>query len=274
MDALLPIFLPVVVLGGLGTVFGAVLGVAAKKFAVDKDEREEQILGILPGANCGGCGFPGCSGFAAAVVSGEATTNGCAVGGSEVTALVAGIMGVEPEDAERHVAFVRCSGGARSNRKYDYVGLDDCFSALNAIGGGPLTCRFGCLGLGSCTRVCQFGALSLVNGVAKVNREKCVGCMQCVATCPKRLITKLPYSSETRVGCNSHARGAAVRKLCEAGCIGCGICVKNCPNDAIRVEDNLAIIDPAKCHNCGICVEKCPRHIIESVVSVRAEAKV
>jgi len=254
----------IAVLGGLGIVFGAVLGVASKVFAVEKDEREVAISAVLPGANCGGCGYAGCSGYASAVVSGNATTDKCVAGGAEVTAKISEIMGVEAIAAERYVAFVRCSGGAKSERKYNYVGLSDCFSALNSIGGGPLTCRFGCLGLGSCAKVCKFGALSVINGVAVVDNEKCGGCMQCAATCPKRLIAKIPYKSQFRVGCNSHAKGAAVRKLCEAGCIGCGICVKNCPSNAIALEDNLAVIDYAKCTNCGTCAEKCPRKIIHN----------
>ncbi|MDR2531028.1 MAG: RnfABCDGE type electron transport complex subunit B [Oscillospiraceae bacterium] len=262
MTIILPIVLPVAVLGGLGAIFGAALAIAAKVFAVERDEREDSIRGALPGANCGGCGYPGCGGFAAAVVSGAAPVNGCVVGGAEVVAEVAAIMGVEPVGSERQVAFVKCSGGSRSARKYDYVGLDDCFSALNAIGGGPLTCRFGCLGLGSCTRECRFGALRVVNGVSVVDREKCTGCMRCAAVCPKRLIAKVPYSGKVQVGCASRARGAAVRKVCDAGCIGCGVCVKNCPSNAIKLDDNLAVIDFAKCTNCGACVEKCPRTII------------
>ncbi|MDR0857873.1 MAG: RnfABCDGE type electron transport complex subunit B, partial [Oscillospiraceae bacterium] len=257
------VLIPAGVLGGLGAVFGAALSYASQVFAVETDPREGEILEVLPGANCGGCGFAGCANYASAVVSGEAAPNLCVPGGADVTAQVAAVMGVEADAPERVVAFVRCSGGVRSERQYDYSGLGDCFAALNAIGGGPLTCRFGCLGLGSCTRICPEGALSLVNGVAFVDRERCTACGQCVTHCPKHLITRIPYNAAIRVGCNSHAKGAALRKLCEAGCIGCGICAKNCPANAISLDDNLAVIDYEKCTHCGLCAEKCPRKIIE-----------
>ncbi|MDR0937104.1 MAG: RnfABCDGE type electron transport complex subunit B [Oscillospiraceae bacterium] len=257
------VIIPAGILGGLGVVFGAALSFASRVFAVESDPREGEIIEILPGANCGGCGFAGCSNYASSVVAGNAEPNLCVPGGAEVTAKVAAVMSVEATAPERVTAFVRCSGGKRSERQYDYTGLDDCFAALNAIGGGPLTCRFGCLGLGSCTRTCPTGALSLVNGVAFVNRELCTACGQCVKHCPKRLITTVPYAATYRVGCNSHAKGAAVRKLCEAGCIACGICVKACPENAISLDDNLAVIDYAKCSHCGTCAEKCPRKVIE-----------
>ncbi|MDR2605740.1 MAG: 4Fe-4S binding protein, partial [Oscillospiraceae bacterium] len=149
-----------------------------------------------------------------------------------------------------------------SERRYNYIGLEDCYSALNAIGGGPLTCRWGCLGLGTCVKACNYGAISVTNGVAVVDPDKCKGCKQCVEECPKRLITIRPYDAKVRVGCNSRAKGAAVRKICEIGCIGCGICAKNCPESAITLEDNLAVVDYAKCSGCGTCAEKCPRKVI------------
>ena len=254
----------VAVLGVLGLIFGLVLGFAAKKFAVETDPREEAIVACLPGANCGGCGFPGCSGYAAAVVKGEAATNRCVAGGAAVAAQVAEIMGVSAETAARSVAMVRCSGSSeRARKKYDYAGIQDCRSAALLPGGGPKECAFGCLGFGSCVAACNFDAMHIVDGVARVDREKCVGCMACAEACPKHLIIKVPYDGQVTVPCASTEKGAEVRKLCDIGCIGCRICEKTCEQDAIHVVDNVAVIDYDKCISCGKCAEKCPRHLIE-----------
>jgi len=252
------------VLGVLGVIFGAVLGVAAKVFAIERDPREDEIVSALPGANCGACGYAGCGGYASAVVSGDAPANKCVPGGNDAAAAVAAIMGLEAGTVERQVAFVRCAGGATSERKYNYIGLEDCYSALRAIGEGPLSCRWGCLGLGTCAKACEYGALSVAEGVAKVNREKCKGCKKCVLECPKRLISIVPYDAPVTIGCNSRAKGASVKKLCEVGCIACGLCVKNCPNGALTLEDNIVNIDYSKCVACGTCVEKCPRKVIHA----------
>ena len=254
----------VVVLGGLGLLFGLVLGFAAKKFAVEVDPREEAIVGCLPGANCGGCGFAGCGGYAAAVVKGEAPTNRCVAGGAAVAAQVAEIMGVSAESAVRSVAFVRCSGSAgKAQKKYDYAGIQDCRSAALLPGGGPKACAFGCLGLGSCVAACNFDAMHIVDGIAQVDRDKCVGCMACAQACPKHLIVKVPYDAQVNVPCASTEKGAGVRKICDVGCIGCKICEKTCEQDAIHVVDNVAVIDYDKCISCGKCAEKCPRHLIQ-----------
>ena len=255
----------VAILGGLGLIFGLVLGFAAKKFAVEVDPREEAIVGCLPGANCGGCGFAGCGGYAAAVVKGEAPTNRCAAGGAEVAAQIAEIMGVKAETAERSVAMVRCSGfTGHAQKKYEYAGIHDCRSASLLPGGGPNECAFGCLGFGSCEAACPFDAIHVQDGVARVDHEKCVGCMTCAAACPKNLIIKVPYSAKVTVPCASTEKGAVLRKYCDIGCIGCRMCEKACEHDAIHVADNLASIDYSKCVSCGKCAEKCPRHLIQN----------
>ena len=252
----------VVVLGVLGAVFGFLLAIAAKKFAVPVDERQEKIVEVLPGANCGGCGFAGCSAYASAVVAGEAPTNCCLPGGSEAAKKVSAIMGVEAGDVERCVALVKCSGFT-AKKKFEYSGISDCNAAMRLGGGsGPNECPDGCLGFGSCVKACPFGAISVKDGVARVDHEKCTGCMTCASACPKKLIIKVPYSADVTVACNSRQKGAVLRKYCDIGCIGCSICQKTCEHDAIHVVDNLAQIDYTKCVSCGQCAPKCPRHLI------------
>lgn len=251
----------VAVLGVLGALFGSILAVASKKFAVEKDPRHDAIVETLPGANCGACGYPGCSGYASAIISG-APTNKCIPGGDSTAADIAVILGIEAEDVIEMVAFVRCSGGIRSEKKYDYAGISDCLAAANSTGGGPVTCSSGCLGFGSCVKVCNYGAMHISDGVAVADSNLCKGCALCVAACPKGLIEMIPQTAKVKIPCMNNDKGAAVRKYCETGCIACKLCEKNCPHDAVKVTDNRASIDYEKCENCGICVEKCPRKLI------------
>lgn len=253
----------VAILGIMGGIFGLVLAIASKVFAVKTDPREEAIVECLPGANCGGCGYAGCAGYAAAVVKGEAPVNSCAAGGNAVAAKIAAIMGVEAGETERSVALVKCSGyTGHAAKRYEYVGLADCHAAAMALGGGPNECPYGCLGFGSCVKACPFGAMSVRDGVAHVDHEICVGCMKCAEACPRNLIVKVPYHADVTVACNSQEKGGALRKYCDIGCIGCKICEKTCEHDAIHVIDNLARIDYSKCISCGQCAPKCPRHLI------------
>ncbi|HHY45671.1 MAG TPA: RnfABCDGE type electron transport complex subunit B [Firmicutes bacterium] len=252
------------VLGGLGALFGVALALAAKKFAVEQDPRFEKIVEVLPGANCGGCGYPGCSGLAEAISKGSAPVDACPVGGAAVAAKVATIMGQEPvKGYVRKVARVMCGGDrANASTRFLYSGLNDC-KAAGLVAGGPKACTYGCLGLGSCVRACPFDAMRMGdNGLPIVDEEKCTGCGKCVAACPRNLIVLVPDSSKVNVYCKSEARGAQVRKVCKVGCIGCGLCVKVCPNSAIVLENNLASILPEKCDACGRCVEKCPTKCI------------
>jgi Na+-translocating ferredoxin:NAD+ oxidoreductase RNF subunit RnfB len=254
----------VAVLGSLGAIFGLVLAVASKKFAVKVDEREAEILAALPGANCGGCGYPGCAGYAAAIVKGEAEPGRCTPGGSESAAKIGKIMGVEAVESKRAVALVKCSGfTGHVRKKFDYSGLDDCVAAMRLGGGqGPNECPHGCIGFGTCVKVCPFDAIHLQGGIARVDSEKCTGCMLCAASCPKHVIVKVPYEADITVACNSTQKGAVLRKYCDIGCLGCKICERSCQYDAIHVVDNLAQIDYDKCVSCGQCVAKCPRGLI------------
>ncbi|MDR0879527.1 MAG: RnfABCDGE type electron transport complex subunit B [Clostridioides sp.] len=257
------VVIAVVVLGVMGLIFGVVLAFASQKFAVETDERADAILEVLPGANCGGCGFPGCGGLATAIVEGNAPVNGCPVGGAAVAEKVAEIMGVRAEAGERKVAKVICKGDCENAKnKYEYDGITDCRTA-NALNGGAKSCKFGCLGLGTCKNACKFGAISIVNGLAVIDEDKCVNCGKCLEVCPKGIITTKPVSKEIVVECHSTEFGKAVKDKCITGCIGCGMCEKECKFDAIIFENKLARIDYDKCVQCGACVRKCPTKVIK-----------
>ena len=251
----------ILVLGIMGGVFGLLLAVASKAFAVKQDERLEPVTEALPGANCGGCGFSGCAAYAQAIVNGEAKLGLCAAGGKEAADKIAEIMGMETVEMQRTVALVKCRGN-HAAKKGLYEGIHDCAAAAKIAGNGPNLCAYGCLGFGNCVKACQQGAISIVDGVARVDHEKCIGCMACAAACPRGIIEQVPYDQDIVVACSSKEKGAALRKFCDIGCIGCKICEKTCPNDAIHVTDNLAVIDYSKCTSCSACAEKCPRHLI------------
>ena len=277
------IIIAIAILGGLGLIFGLVLAAASKIFYVETDPRLDALNDALPGANCGGCGYAGCSGYAEAVLAGEAPIGACASGGNECTQAMAAIMGVEAAETKRKVAFVRCSGYHRvdgegkaqgSKKKAQYEGFQDCLAASKVGGNGPIACKFGCLGFGSCVKVCKYDAISIVDGVAKVDREKCVGCMACVRACPKKIITPVDYDKQVFVPCASRAKGAVTVRGCSQGCIGCGMCVKVCEEGAISLDRGLARIDPEKCVDCGLCATVCPRKLIINLASEQAAAPV
>ncbi len=254
----------VLFLGASGLAIGAVLAVAAKRFQVETDPRVDQVLALLPGANCGACGFPGCSGLAQAIVEGRAPVDACKAVDKTFADGIADIMGVVAPTVEPQVAVVMCQGGAEvAARVVDYHGLEDC-QALNALGGNN-GCPFGCLGLGSCVKACPFGALEMgEDGLPRVIKEKCTGCGACVKACPRGVIKLVAKKQEVHVRCSSYDRGALVRGYCKSGCIACQICVRSCPSGAITMErGTLAVIDPSLCTNCGVCVEKCPVKTIQ-----------
>lgn len=247
----------------VGIFVGLFLGIAGIKFKVQADEKEEAVLAVLPGNNCGGCGYAGCSGLAAAIAKGEAPANSCPVGGEAVGKRIAKIMGVEAESKERQAAYVACQGDCgKAHQDYDYHGIEDCRMMGFVPGGGPKSCNSGCLGYGTCAKVCPFDAIHVENGVAVVDREACKACGKCIAVCPKNLISLIPYKAKLAVACSSADKGPVTMKACQTGCIGCGICVKNCPVQAVTVADFNATIDQEKCTGCGTCMEKCPKKAI------------
>lgn len=256
------IVLAILVLGILGIVFGLILAIASKVFAVKTDPRLPEIIDALPGANCGGCGYAGCSDCAAHILSGEAPVNACPVGGADSANKIAAILGVEATESEKMVAFVRCNGGTNAKKKFEYKGVTDCVGALK-VGGGPLECTSGCLGMGTCVQACGFDAIHINDhGVAEVDRTKCTNCLKCAEACPQNLIISVPAKKPIIVPCNNKDKGVVAKNACDVSCIACRLCEKNCPTGAITVVDNVAQIDYSKCTNCGTCVTKCPRKLI------------
>ena len=271
---MIDIVIAIAILGGLGLIFGLVLSAASKVFYVETDPRLEKLNECRPGANCGGCGYAGCGGYAEAVLNGEAPIGKCASGGNECAQAMGEIMGIKADAVTRKVALVRCSGEKTYDKdgnlvkgakvKANYEGFKDCLAASKVGGSGPLSCKFGCLGYGSCTKACKYGAIKVEHGVAHVDEDLCVGCMACANVCPRNLIIAVEPGHNVVIACNSMAKGAVTTRGCTVGCIGCGLCKKICPNDAITVTNNLAVIDYSKCDNCGLCATVCPKKLIKN----------
>ncbi len=262
MAQYLPILYAILVLGGLGILFGLVLGVADKKFAVEVDDRVSAVRAVVAGANCGACGYAGCDAYAEAVVRGDAKANACTPGGTKTVKAIAEIMGVDADALEPMVARVRCQGTCDNvTPRYDYSGVPSC-RAASGIAGGPNACEFGCVGLGDCVSHCAFGAITMVDGVAVVNDDACTGCTMCVAACPRGIIQMLPKDQTVVVMCRNEATGRRARLQCKTACIGCKRCEKQCPSDSIHVVNGVAIIDETTCTRCGACIPVCPMHCI------------
>lgn len=279
-----------VVLLALGLLGSLILSWVSKKFYVFEDPRVGQVEETLPGANCGGCGFPGCHGMADACVKERDASNSlgsllCPVGGADVMAKVAGILGVEAGSAEPKVAQVRCNGTLQCRPKIaSYDGAKSCAIAASTFS-GETGCAFGCLGLGDCVKACGFDAIHMnpETGLPEVDPDKCVACGACVKACPKIVIelrkkSAMPKGMPKRVWvmCVNKDKGGVARKACANACIGCGKCQKVCKFDAITVENNLAFIDSEKCKACGMCVAECPTgaiHATEPVMVVVEKLK-
>lgn len=249
------------VVGGTGLVIGILLGIASKFLFVKTDEKVEKVRNCLPGSNCGGCGYAGCDSLAEAIARGDAPVNACTAGAD--IAGISEIMGTSASEKERMTAFVHCRGTCdKTEIKYSYHGLTDCRKLALIPGHGEKVCRSGCMGYGSCVSECKFNAIHVINGVAVVDSSLCAACGKCIKACPNNLISLVPVSAKTIVGCSSRKKGKEVRSACDTGCIGCGICAKQCGEGAIEMTDNLPVINFEKCTGCGKCAEKCPQKII------------
>ncbi|MBI4684304.1 MAG: Fe-S cluster domain-containing protein [Nitrospirae bacterium] len=263
-------------LAGIAVVFGIVLALAAKKFAVQTDPRVEQVLDVLAHAHCSACGYAGCEQYAEAVVKNpDVAPNLCIPAGAKSAEAVALITGKKAEIREPQFARIMCQGGwSKSVKKFRYEGVQDCRAAILA-GGGDKACRYGCLGYGTCSKVCPFGAITMTEDhLPFVDITKCTGCRKCETACPVKVIEVVPASKQVLVTCHSKDKGGDTRKNCQVGCIACGICVKVCPYDAPSVTNNLSKIDTSKCRVCGLCVTKCPTKAIRDFIPHRSTAYV
>lgn len=261
---LVPILIVVGIMLVVAIVFGFLIMVVSKKFAVEVDAREEQIVGCLAGANCGGCGHAGCSALAHAIVEGTGKIDDCPITAKDKKKEIAEILGIEYVGGGESKIVVACSGGLNAIEKNDIVGYDDCIYQSRILGGKKI-CSSACLGMGSCALKCKVGAIKVENGVAVIDQKLCIKCGACMRECPKSVISEIDGNARVYVACSSKCRGKEVTDACKAGCISCGLCAKNCPEGAITMVDNLPVIDYSKCVACGKCVEKCPKKVIKEI---------
>ena len=258
----------IISLSALGAIAAIVLYIVAQKFKVYEDPRIDKVEDALPAANCGGCGYPGCRGFAEALVKADDISDfNCPVGGNETMQKVAEILGKDVEEKEPLVAVVRCNGTPANNPKTnEYDGAQSC-AISSALYGGETGCHYGCLGLGDCVEACNFDAIFMneETGLPYVIDDNCTACNACVEACPNDIIELRKKNKKDRkiyVSCVNQDKGGVARKACKVACIGCGKCVKVCPFDAITMENNLAYIDPELCKLCRKCVPECPTNAI------------
>ena len=258
------ILIPVALLFGVSIVCAVLLILSNKFFGIEEDETAVAVRDCLPGANCGACGYSGCDGYANALADKSCDkTNLCVPGGSSTAVEIAAILGVDAATVDEKVAYVSCSGTCDAvQKKYEYHGHKTCRAASTAYGGNKF-CTYACLGYGDCAAVCPQDAISIENGVARVDVRKCVGCGLCEKSCPHSIIHIINDTARVAIKCSNHDKGAQVRKYCSNGCIGCMKCQKTCPNGAIKVVNNLATIDYSLCTGCGECAKACPVHCIK-----------
>lgn len=255
------VLIAVLILGAMGLVFGLLLIGANKVFEMPSDPKRDEVRSVLPGANCGGCGFAGCDALADAIAAGEAPVNACPVGGAAVAAQVAQIMGLDaaPEQV-RNIATVVCQGSLdRCKAKFTYHGIQDCVAA-SLVNDGNRSCKYACLGLGTCVRACKFDAIHIDkhSGIAQVDPEKCQGCGACVKACPKHVLNLQPETLPVRLLCSAAEKGYLVSDNCKIGCVGCEVCMDACKFGALTIVDHLPVIDREKCTGCMMCAEVCP----------------
>lgn len=263
MEIFLYIIVPILIVAALAAIFAFCLSYLGDKLTVERDARIDDIERNLAGANCGGCGYAGCSQFAEALFKGEADISRCNPTSETNKKNIAKILGLGDIKSEQTVAVVHCAGGNRAADKYDYQGFGDCKSA-EVIAGGSKACEYGCMGLCTCVHACGFDSIAICKdtGASKTDTDKCRSCGACVAACPKKIIGRIPKSARVYMACSNTTKGKEVTSVCKVGCIACGKCERICPKGAIKLDNNLAAIDYDKCIGCMKCASECPRGCI------------
>lgn len=269
-EAMKTILSSIISMVGLGMLFATVLAIANRHLRVEEDPNIERIERILPGANCGACGFPNCRALAEAVVRGQTPLLVCPAGGEATSRMIAELLGIESKKVTKKIAVIHCGADeSQRKKKAKYAGVQTC-RAANIIFGAGLACKFGCLGFEDCVRACPFDAIKMVKGLPKVDPDKCTACGKCVAACPRAIISLEPFEKEGLmfVACNSQDKGALVKRICPVGCIGCGVCEK-LSDAAFKVKENLARVDygvlATKEIDWDLLVEKCPMNTIQRI---------
>lgn len=264
MEVLKIVIYSVLLLGGLALFFAGLISFLAKKLHVDQDPRIDAVRGLLSGANCGACGEAGCDAFAKSLVEGKNGLSACPSTSAENKEKIGEILGISADGEETEVRVI-CCGGNNCKDKYSYQGYGDCKS-MELLAEGRKLCPVGCMGMGSCVDACHYDAIEVNDeGFAEVNQENCIGCGACIDACPKDLIQRVPKKAKILISCSNHGKGKEVKSICATGCIGCTLCVKACKYDAIKMENNLPVIDYNKCVGCLECVAKCPTKVIRQI---------
>ena len=247
---------------GIAVLLGVLIMVISRFFHVEKDARIDEIVNNLPKANCGACGYPGCEGFAKAIIDGKANVDDCKVSKKENKTEIANILGQSFSGGEETVAVVACNGGNDCKDKYAYQGYGNCLNQ-EMLAGGRKACPVGCMGAGSCVDACPNVAIDVKGGVAVVDPDLCISCGICINTCPKKIIKRIPKSAKIYVACSTECKGKDVISVCKNGCISCGICERTCQHDAIHLVNNVPVVDYSKCTGCKECLVKCPKKVIK-----------
>ncbi len=253
------IIIAISALGGLTLLLAIMLIVANKKLYVYEDPRIDAVEDMLPHANCGACGYPGCRPFAEALVSGEVLPGKCTVSSEEGRVDIAEYLGVSLGTEEKRVARLACAGGINVARnRANYKGVPTC-QAASLISGGGKGCFWGCLGHGDCETSCDFDAITMdAFSLPIVDEDKCTACGDCVEVCPKDLFSLQPVSQRLWVACKNLEAGDDILEDCQVACTACGKCAMDAPGDLITMENNLPVIDYSKNHDTQVPIQRCP----------------